>query len=69
MITFGTDGWRGLIARDFSFDNIRLVALATARFAKKVATDGNPSIVIGYDTRFLSGNLLAKSPKCLLGRT
>lgn len=53
MITFGTDGWRGLIARDFSFDNVRLVALATARYLKKVEPE-NPSIVIGYDTRFLS---------------
>ena len=53
MIKFGTDGWRGLIARDFTFDNIRLVALATARYMKK-NIDKDPSIVIGYDTRFLS---------------
>ena len=53
MITFGTDGWRGLIARDFTFENIRLVALATARYIKKINSK-DPSAVIGYDTRFLS---------------
>jgi phosphomannomutase len=53
MITFGTDGWRGLIARDFTFENIRLVALATARYIKKINIK-DPSVVIGYDTRFLS---------------
>lgn len=53
MIVFGTDGWRGLIARDFTFDNVRLVALATARYLKK-HVEKNPSVVIGYDTRFLS---------------
>jgi len=52
MIKFGTDGWRGLIARDFTFDNIRLVALATAKFVKKASK--KPKVVIGYDTRFLS---------------
>ena len=54
MIVFGTDGWRGLIARDFNFSNIQLVALATARFLKKNTTSETPSVVIGYDTRFLS---------------
>ncbi len=53
MIKFGTDGWRGLIARDFTFENIQLVALATARYIKKNINE-NPSVVIGYDTRFLS---------------
>ncbi len=54
-IIFGTDGWRGLIARDFTFENIRYVALATARFIKNEFKDEEqPSVVIGYDTRFLS---------------
>jgi phosphomannomutase len=52
MIKFGTDGWRGLIARDFTFANIRLAALATAKYIKK--TRKKPKVVIGYDTRFLS---------------
>ena len=53
MITFGTDGWRGLIARDFTFENLQSVALATAKYLKSISKD-NISVVIGYDTRFLS---------------
>lgn len=53
MIKFGTDGWRGIIARDFTFENIQYVALATCYYLNK---SSNPphSAVIGYDTRFLS---------------
>ena len=56
MIKFGTDGWRGLIAKDFTYDNLDLVALATANYIKKNQLKPNkaPSVVIGYDTRFLS---------------
>ncbi len=55
MIKFGTDGWRGLIARDFSFENLQKVALATARLIIKSNPDAkNYSAVVGYDTRFLS---------------
>ncbi len=53
MIKFGTDGWRGLIARDFTFENLSYVAIATARLIKKHYYD-NPTAVVGYDTRFLS---------------
>ena len=52
-IVFGTDGWRGIIARDFTYDNLALVATATAIYIKRVG-DKNPSAVIGYDTRFMS---------------
>lgn len=54
MIKFGTDGWRGLIARDFNFENVQKVALATARYLKKKTSKESPTVVIGYDTRFLS---------------
>ena len=54
-IHFGTDGWRALIADDFTFENVRLVSQATAEWLKRDqrAADG---VVIGYDTRFLSGS-------------
>lgn len=52
-IVFGTDGWRGLIARDFTFDNVARVALATAEFFKK-EKGSSRGVVIGYDARFLS---------------
>lgn len=58
-IKFGTDGWRGLIARDFTFDNVALVAHATARYVKKHSND-KPSVVVGYDTRFLSDKFAAE---------
>ena len=58
MIKFGTDGWRGLIARDFTYENLGLVALATAQYVKKKNAEQKrkkaPAVVIGYDTRFLS---------------
>src|SRR5208283_132380 len=55
QIKFGTDGWRGLIADDFTFDNVRRVAGAIASYVLKheAATRG-VGVVVGYDTRFLS---------------
>jgi phosphomannomutase len=52
-IKFGTDGWRGIIADDFTFANVQKVALATAQYFKKHKKIKN-GLVIGYDARFLS---------------
>lgn len=52
-IKFGTDGWRGLIADDFTFENVRRVAGAIASYVLK-NEDASRGIVIGYDTRFAS---------------
>src|ERR1022692_446695 len=55
QIKFGTDGWRGLIADDFTFDNVRSVAGAIASYVlKHEAAALGVGVVIGYDTRFLS---------------
>ncbi|MGD0016306.1 MAG: phosphoglucomutase/phosphomannomutase family protein [Verrucomicrobiia bacterium] len=54
QISFGTDGWRGVIAEDFTFKNVRRVAQATADFWNQTAGQGNKSAMVGYDTRFLS---------------
>ncbi len=62
MIKFGTDGWRGLIARDFTFENIRFVALATARYMQK---NGMKKLMIGYDTRFLGKDFTAETAMVL----
>ena len=51
-IKFGTDGWRGVISDNFTFENVKAVAGAVSVFAKKRVA--RPRIVIGYDTRFLS---------------
>jgi phosphomannomutase len=50
-IKFGTDGWRAVIADDFTFDNVRRVAGAIASYVLK---HENPSheVIVGYDTRF-----------------
>jgi phosphomannomutase len=52
-IKFGTDGWRGLIADDFTFDNVRRVSGAIAAYVLK-NEDPNRGVFIGYDTRFAS---------------
>src|SRR6516164_7095387 len=52
-IKFGTDGWRGLIADDFTFENVRRVAGAIASYVLK-NEDPSCGVVVGYDTRFAS---------------
>ena len=49
-IKFGTDGWRAIIAKDFTAANVSRVAYATAEWTIK--NFNNPSIVIGHDCRF-----------------
>ena len=53
QVKFGTDGWRAIIAKDYTFDNLKLAALASARYFL-----GHPNrargVCIGYDTRFMS---------------
>lgn len=53
MIKFGTDGWRGVIAEDYTFANLRLVSEALANYILKRGEADN-GIVVGYDARFLS---------------
>jgi len=57
-ITFGTDGWRGIIARDFTFDNVRICAQGTADYLKKSGMSAR-GLIIGYDTRFASEDFAA----------
>ncbi|MGQ9546090.1 MAG: phosphoglucomutase/phosphomannomutase family protein [Dehalococcoidia bacterium] len=65
-IKFGTDGWRGIIAEDFTFDNVRLCAQAVAEYLKQNALD-KQSVVIGYDTRFASEDFAAAAAEVLAG--
>jgi alpha-D-glucose phosphate-specific phosphoglucomutase len=53
MIKFGTDGWRGVIAEDFTFDNVKIVAQAIADYLHKI-NKKNKKVIVGYDSRFLS---------------
>jgi phosphomannomutase len=57
-IKFGTDGWRGIIAQDFTFDNVRICAQGVADYVNEAAL-GQRGLVIGYDTRFASEDFAA----------
>src|SRR5437764_5716241 len=52
-IKFGTDGWRGIIADDFTFENVRRVAGAISSYVLK-NENSRAGVVVGYDTRFAS---------------
>lgn len=52
QIKFGTDGWRGVIADDFTYGNVRRVAQGTAQYMRTRSND--PLAIVGYDCRFAS---------------
>src|ERR1700722_12887944 len=52
-IKFGTDGWRGIIADDFTFDNVRRGAGAIASYVLKYE-EAQHGVIVGYDARFAS---------------
>jgi alpha-D-glucose phosphate-specific phosphoglucomutase len=57
VIKFGTDGWRGVIASDFTFENVRTAAAAVAAYlhaGKEPEQAPEKGLCIGYDSRFLS---------------
>lgn len=80
-IEFGTDGWRGIIAQDFTFENVRVVAQAVADYLlahcksrvanrsydKQKAISPKPAVVVGYDTRFISGKFAMAVARVLSG--
>ncbi len=57
-IKFGTDGWRDVIAEDFTFANARIVAKAIARYVVR-CEDARKGVLIGYDHRFASDSVAA----------
>lgn len=57
-IKFGTDGWRGIIADDFTFANARIVAHAIARYVVR-CEDARKGVLIGYDHRFGADRIAA----------
>src|ERR1700688_1781681 len=57
-IKFGTDGWRAIIAEDFTFENARTVANAIARYVIR-SEDARKGVIIGYDHRFASDTVAA----------
>ena len=65
-IKFGTDGWRGIIADDFTFENVRRVAGAIAAYVLK-HEDSSRGVVVGYDTRFGSQRIARLAAEVLAG--
>ena len=65
MIKFGTDGWRGIIGEDFTFNNVRIVTQAIADYLKSAKRRGH--ILLGYDSRFLSGKYAEVAAGVLAG--
>ena len=57
-IKFGTDGWRAIIAEDFTFANVRVVAQSVALYFKEEGL-AQRGLVVGYDTRFASEDFAA----------
>jgi phosphomannomutase len=65
-IKFGTDGWRGVIAEDYTFDNVRRAAQGFASYMTETGKKG-ASIVVGYDKRFASEFFAAAAAEVLAG--
>jgi phosphomannomutase len=67
-IKFGTDGWRALIAREYTFANVERVAQAYADYLNEEAGSGKrPLVIVGYDRRFLSELFAQRAAEVLAG--
>jgi len=68
VIKFGTDGWRAVIAEDFTFANLERVAQATADYWSANSVEGTSNrAVVGYDRRFLSDQFARTTAEILAG--
>ena len=65
-IRFGTDGWRALIARDFTSDNVALCAQGIANYLREEGI-ADKGLVVGYDTRFASEDFAARVAEVMAG--
>ena len=65
-IKFGTDGWRGIVAEDFTFKNVRICAQGVADYLKQSGLAGR-GLIIGYDTRFASEDFAAAAAEVVAG--
>ncbi len=65
-IHFGTDGWRGVIAEDYTFDNVRRCAQGFASYLQEIGKSGQ-WVIVGYDKRFHSENFALAVAEVLVG--
>jgi phosphomannomutase len=68
QIKFGTDGWRAVIAEDFTFANVARVAQATADYWTANPIAGTEKkVIVGYDRRFLSDQFARRTAEVFCG--
>jgi phosphomannomutase len=66
-IRFGTDGWRAIIAREFTFTNVERVSQAYADYLSQQNSGvENPLVVVGYDRRFMSEQFAVRAAEVLV---
>jgi phosphomannomutase len=63
VIKFGTDGWRGVIAREFTFDKLAIAVAAAGQVA--LEKESKPTAMVGYDRRFLSREFAVETARVL----
>ncbi|MGI8855570.1 MAG: phosphoglucomutase/phosphomannomutase family protein [Thermomicrobiales bacterium] len=68
MIRFGTDGWRAIIADQFTLANVRICAAAIADWVKQTEGADQRGVVVGHDRRFMSEQFAAAVVETLLGQ-
>lgn len=65
-IKFGTSGWRGVLAEDFTLDNVRVVVQAIADYLK-AENSGDDGLVVGHDSRFFGERFAREAARILAG--
>ncbi len=63
-IKFGTSGWRDIIADNFTFENVRIVAQAVADYIKEKKMEDN-GVIVGYDTRFMARDFAMEAARVI----
>jgi alpha-D-glucose phosphate-specific phosphoglucomutase len=66
QIKFGTSGWRGILAEDFTFENVKIVTQAIADALRGQGL-GERGVVIGYDARFMGNRFAEETARVLAG--
>ena len=70
QIKFGTDGWRAVIAEDFTFANVEKVSYAIGHYIKDCFKAGTiktgAPVLVGFDTRFLADRFALRAAQVLM---
>ena len=66
QIKFGTSGWRGILAEDFTLENVRVVTQAIADHLKEIG-EADKGLVVGHDSRFFGERFARETARVLAG--